>query len=96
MGHGLAGVHFYALKETFYLPYGALQTMRLSEESLTLVFATDEVGITGRGLHALYVHLADQRVKRVHEQGERYRELSEAPVFVERIERRPRSVVSAE
>ena len=67
--------------------------MRLGEDSLTLVFATDEVVIAGRGLHALYLHLADQKVKRVHEQGERYRELSEAPVFIEKIERRPRLVV---
>lgn len=91
LGHGLAGVHFYGLKETFYLSYGSLQAMRLNEESLTLVFATDEVVIAGRGLHALYVALAEQKVKRVHEQGERYEEMSESPVFIQRIQRQART-----
>ena len=89
--HGAAGVHFYGLKETFYLSYGALQAMRLGEESLTLVFATDEVIIEGRGLHSLYAALAEQRVKRVHEQGERYQEVAESPVFIQRIQRHART-----
>jgi len=92
LGHGLAGVHFYALKETFYLSYATLQAMRLGEASLTLVFATDEVVIEGRGLHALYVQLAEQKVKRVHEQGERYEAVSESPVFIQRIERKSRTM----
>ena len=88
----MAGVHFYGLKETFYLSYSTLQSMRLGEESLTLVFVTDEVVIEGRGLHALYVHLAEQKVKRVHEQGERYQEMSESPVFIQRIQRQARTM----
>ena len=92
LGHGLPGVHFYGPKETFYLSYGTLQSMRLGEDSLTLIFSTDEVVIEGRGLHTLYVHLAEQKVKRVHEQGDRYEEVSEAPVFIRRIQRHSRTM----
>ena len=92
LGHGLAGVHFYGLKETFYLSYGTLEAMRLGEETLTLIFATDEVVIEGRGLHALYVHLAEQKVRRVHEQGERYEEVCDSPVFIQRIQRQSRTM----
>lgn len=90
LGHGLTGVHLYGPKEAFYLAYATLQTMRLSEESLTVVFATDEVLIEGRGLHTLYVHLAEHKVKRVYEQGERYEQATDAPTFVRRIQRTPR------
>jgi hypothetical protein len=90
LGHGLTGVHFYGPKGAFYLAYGALQAMRLGEDSLTLVFTTDEVLIEGRGLHGLYVHLAEQKVKRVHEQGERYEKTTDASTFIRRIQRTPR------
>jgi hypothetical protein len=84
-GHAPVGIHFYKTEEAFYLPYAALQAMRLKGESLTLIFATDEVQIEGRGLHSLYAQIAAQKVKRVHEQGERYEGDDEVAVFIRRI-----------
>lgn len=81
------GVHFYGPKEASYMPYATLQTMRLCDDKLMVRFATDEFVIHGRGLHSLYAHLADRRVKHVHEQGERYAQAEEGVVFVARIER---------
>lgn len=79
------GIRFYKGRTGFYHPYALLQSMRLEGEELTLSFATAEVSITGRGLHALFVHLSEQRVATVIEQGERYAGNSEAPVYVNRI-----------
>ena len=84
------GVLFYQGKESFFLPYYLLQTMRYQEGRLTLVFAPDEVEVHGRGLHELYVLLAAQRVWRVVEQGPRQAAISEAVVVVTRIERKAR------
>ena len=85
-----SGISFYQSKECFYLPYHLLQSMRFKEEKLTLVFATDEVVITGRGLHQLYVQLAAQQVSRIVEQGERYATVSDALVHISKIEEIPR------
>lgn len=92
LGHAPAGVHFYMAKDAFYFPYAALQTMRFGKDTLTIVFATDEVTIEGHGLHSLYVQLAEHRVKRIHEQGERYESVGEAPVFIRKIQRMPRTI----
>jgi hypothetical protein len=90
LGYAPVGVHFYRPKEAFYLPYASLQAMRLDGELLTLSFATDEVVIEGRGLHSLYAHLAEQKVKRVQEQGERYEQVDDGGTFIRSIERRLR------
>ena len=84
-----SGILFYLAKESFWLPYHLLQTMQCQPDRLTLTFATDELVLVGRGLHELYVHLARQSVWRIVEQGERYAQVSEAPVFVTRIDRNP-------
>jgi len=91
LGHSPAGIHFYRPKEAFYLPYSTLHAMRLSEDMLTLIFATDDVIVEGRGLHSLYAHIADQKVKRVHEQSARFEEGSDASIFIRRIQRRARA-----
>ena len=91
LGAAPAGIHFYRPKEAFYLPYASLQVMRLDDESLTILFATDEVIIEGRGLHSVYAQIANQNVSRVHEQGERFEESSEAPIFIRRIRHQARS-----
>ena len=85
------GILFYRAKESFFLPYLLLQAMQCRSDQLTLTFASDDVTITGRGLHELYVQLAAHRVWRVVEQGERYAEVSEAALFVAGIKRIPRS-----
>ncbi len=82
-----AGILFYHGRESFYLPYHLVQSMHCQPEQLTLTFATDDVVITGRGLHELYVQLAAQQVWRVVEQGKRYAAVSEAALFVASIER---------
>ena len=81
------GILFYRGKESFYLPYHLLQAMHCQPQQLTLTFAADDVVLTGRGLHELYVQLAAQRVWRVVEQGERYAKVSEAALFVATIAR---------
>ena len=86
-----SGISFYQSKECFYLPYHLLQSMRFKEEKLTLVFATADVVITGRGLHQLYAQLAAQQVSRIVEQGDRYAAVSDALVHVSKIEEIPRS-----
>lgn len=93
LGYGAVGIHFYTPTEAFYLPYSGLQTMRLQAESLQLVFTTDDVLVEGRGLHSVYAQIADQKLKRLHEQGERYEAASESPIFVRRISRVPRGAV---
>ncbi len=80
------GVRFYQGRASSYHPYALLQGMSLKADVLTLVFADAEVIVRGRGLHALYVHLAAQRVAHIVEQGERYAALVDAPVFVAKIE----------
>lgn len=85
-----AGILFYPARSSFWLPYHLLQTMHCQGDRLVLVFATDEVVLIGRGLHELYVHLARQAVWRIVEQGERYAALSDAAVFVARLERTPK------
>jgi hypothetical protein len=90
LGYGTSGIQFYGLKESFYLPYGSLQAMYLAEGNLRMIYITDEVNLEGQGLHSLYAHIAAQRVKRVHEQGERYRELADGGMFIVRISRNPR------
>lgn len=80
-----AGVRFYQGSTSFYHPYALLQGMHLGAEALALSYASAEVSITGRGLHALYVQLSRQRVAAVIEQGERYADSSDAPVHVNRI-----------
>lgn len=85
------GILFYHGKVSFFLPYHLLQTMRYEQDKLSLVFATDNVEVTGRGLHTLYVQLARQKVYRVIEQGERYAAINEAAVMIVRIERSQRT-----
>ena len=85
-----SGVLFYKGRESFFHPYALLQSMRLQGERLALSFATVEVVITGRALHALYVHLASHRVARIIEQGERYLGASEVATFIRRIEETPK------
>ncbi|HOB98271.1 MAG TPA: hypothetical protein PKM43_05930 [Verrucomicrobiota bacterium] len=88
-GERPAGILFYQLRDSFWLPYHLLQNMHCQADRLTLTFATDEVVLAGRGLHELYAHLARQTVIRIVEQGERYAQVSEAAVLVTRIERTP-------
>ncbi len=85
------GVLFYQGRTSFFLPYHLLQTMRYEPDRMTLVFASDDVAVVGRGLHELYVQLAAQRVSRITEQGERFASLSEAATLISRIERTPRT-----
>lgn len=85
------GILFYRAKEGFFLPYTLLQSMKCERAQLTLKFASDDVLITGRGLHELYVQLAAHRVWRVVEQGERYAQVSEMALFVATLERIPRT-----
>ena len=82
-----AGVIFYQGRVSFFLPYHLLQAMQFGEERLTMLFAADEIRITGRGLHELYVRLAAHQICRIVEQGDRYAAISEAALFVIRIER---------
>ena len=81
------GVRFYRGRESFFHPYVLLQSLTLKDELLTLAFANAEVTVAGRGLHSLYVHLADQRVAAIVEQGERYGAVSEAAVHITKIGR---------
>lgn len=85
VGHAPVGLHFYRRREAFYLSYAALHSMHLNGGVLTLVFATDQVRIEGRGLHSLYALIAEHKVRRVHEQGERYEALAGDGVFVKSI-----------
>jgi len=84
------GVRFYQGRESFFHSYALLQSVRLQSERLILSFATAEIIITGRALHALYVHLAEQRIACIVEQGERYAKASDAVTFIRRIEETPK------
>ena len=79
------GLRCYRGRASFYHPYALLQGMHLADDTLTLSFATAEVSVTGRGLHALYVHLSAHNVAAIIEQGERYAAGSEAPAHIHRI-----------
>ena len=83
------GVLFYRGRESFFLPYHLVQTIRFREDKLILVFATADVVITGRGLHHLYTQLAAQHVVQIVEQGERYAGASNALVHIGKIEEIP-------
>lgn len=85
------GVAFYQGRESFFLPYALLESMRFQPDQITLFFAPADVAIAGRGLHALYVLLAAHKVGRVVEQGERHGEAEENPVWVHRVEQLPRT-----
>ena len=84
-----AGVQFYHSEQSFFLPYALLAGMRWTAERLALNFTTEEVVIEGRGLHELYVRLAEHRVVRICEQGERYEQTNAETVYVRRIRRVP-------
>lgn len=60
------GIRFYLTRGAFFLPYGLLQSIEWSQEALVLKYATDTVTLTGSGLHALFVELAEYRVSRIH------------------------------
>jgi len=79
------GILFYRGQSSFWLPYHLLQGMRCETDTLTLTFASADVVIEGRGLHALYVELAQQVVWRVVEQGARYAGVSESATAISRI-----------
>lgn len=85
IGERPPGILFYCGRSSFWLPYHLLQGMRYEPEALKLTFAPAEVIIEGRGLHGLYVDLAQQVVWRVVEQGDRYAEASDATVHINRI-----------
>jgi hypothetical protein len=56
----------------------------LNAGQLTFTFAGDEVVVQGRGLHAVYVAAAEQRLAWLCEQGER-RAAADGPVGISRI-----------
>lgn len=89
-GDRSVGVRFYLAKETFFRPYALLRQMRLCNEQLTLGFPDEDVVVEGRGLHAVYVRLADQAVVWVCEQGERFERVAQDLVWIGRIQRVPR------
>ena len=84
-GERPAGIVFARGPNSFWLPYHLLQGMRYEPDKLTLVFASADVVIEGRGLHALYLELAHQVVWQIVEQGARYAELSDAATCISRI-----------
>jgi hypothetical protein len=85
------GILFYRGRESFFLPYHLLQTMSFRTDEIHLTFAADDLVITGRGLHELYVQLATQRVSRIVAADDRHAAISEAVVLVTSIERTARS-----
>jgi hypothetical protein len=85
------GILFYQAKESFFLPYHLLQSVNYRDGKIKIFFATDEVALTGRGLHELYVQIAGQKAGCVVERGERYAAVSDDSMLVIRIERTPRS-----
>lgn len=84
------GILFYQQGESFFLPYHLLHSMQWGAAGLTLLFPTEDVILTGRGLHELYIQLAAHRVSRIVEQGERFAAISEDPVLVCKIQRVPK------
>lgn len=85
------GILFYRGRESFFLPYHLLQTMSFRADQIHLTFATDDLVITGRGLHELYVQLAAQRVSRIVAADDRHAAISESVVLVTSINRTTRS-----
>jgi hypothetical protein len=67
-----AGIRFYRAKESFFRPYLSLRAMHLQEAELTLFFGEEDVVVSGRGLHALYVAAAEHRVAWICDQGQRF------------------------
>jgi hypothetical protein len=61
----------------------------LKSDQLKLVYAVEDIVITGRGLYPLYVELSRQTVAQVIQQGERYAAVSESPTVIVLIERVP-------
>ena len=80
-----AGIRFYRAKESFFRPYVLLRGQALTEAQLTFTFADDEVVVQGRGLHAVYVAAAEQRLAWLCEQGERGG-AGDGPVGITRLE----------
>ena len=81
------GIRFYRVKDGFYFPYHGLQSMTFTPKRITLRFSSDDVIVDGRGLHRLYVGLAEQTVHRIVQQTER----GGAGTVVTGIERVPRT-----
>lgn len=81
-----AGVRFYKGRDSFFHPYALLQSARMQEERLILSYSTTEIIVSGSALHALYVHLTNQRVARIIEQGRRHAGASDGVTFVHQIE----------
>lgn len=81
------GIRFYWARESFFLPYSLLQSIRWKADRLTLLFVTDQVTIEGQGLHALYVAVSEFKVARICEQEDAVAD--EDPVHVTKIERMP-------
>ena len=81
------GVLFYQPKQSFWRPYHLLQRMEFAAEALTLSFAGEDVVISGRSLHPLYVALARQEVWRVVEQGGRFAALATTGTDITEIQR---------
>ena len=90
LGENPTGIQFYRKKMSFYLPYTLLQSMRLGDDKLSLLFAPVEIVITGEGLHHLYQLLAHQKVSRVIEQGGQFEESGNIPVHIQKIDEIPR------
>lgn len=82
------GIRFYRAKKSFFLPYALLQAMRWEGDKLLLTFTHDEVMLSGQGLHALYLELAEFKVTRIREQDDR--DAGEGAVHVSKIELVPR------
>ena len=85
LGDHPPGVRFYKGRAGFFHPYALLQSMSYQAELLTLVFVGADVTVAGRGLHGLYVHLAEHQVAWIVEQGERYESASDAATHIRQI-----------
>lgn len=81
------GIRFYRVKDGFFFPYTGLQSMTFTPKRITLRFSSDDIIVDGRGLHRLYVGLAQQTVHRIVQQTER----GGTGTVVTGIERVPRS-----
>lgn len=82
------GIRFYLAKESFFFPYALLQSIHWRAEKLTILYPHDEVTLSGQGLHALYVELADFKVGQIREQADDI--AGDDPLHVSKIERLPR------
>jgi hypothetical protein len=79
------GIRFYKGRTSFFHPYALLQSMRYQTDLITLSFVDADVTVAGRGLHGLYVHLAEHQVAWIVEQGERYESASDAAAHIRQI-----------